>query len=36
MATELAELRQENKKLKEEVEVLQKASAFFVKGALMP
>ena len=35
-AAELAQLRRDNKRLKEEVEVLRKASAFFAKGALMP
>jgi transposase len=32
-AAELAQLRRDNKRLKEEVEVLRKASAFFAKGA---
>ena len=32
-AAELADLRRENKKLKEEVEVLRKASAFFAQWA---
>jgi transposase-like protein len=32
-AAELAQLRKDNKRLKEEVEVLRKASAFFAKGA---
>ena len=31
-ATELAELRRKNKKLKEEVEVFRKASAFSLSG----
>ena len=35
-AAELAELRRDNKRLKEEVEVLRKASAFFAQWALMP
>ena len=33
---ELAELRRDNKRLKEEVEVLRKASAFFAQWATKP
>lgn len=35
-AAELAELRRENRRLKEEVEVMQKASAFFAQWAALP
>ncbi|MEO1405627.1 MAG: hypothetical protein AAFV54_03955 [Pseudomonadota bacterium] len=33
VAAELAELRRENRRLKEEVEVMRKASAFFAQWA---
>ncbi len=35
-AAELAELRRENRRLKEEVEVMRKASAFFAQWAVKP
>jgi transposase-like protein len=35
-AAELAELRRENRRLKEEVEVMRKASAFFAQWAAKP
>jgi len=35
-AVELAELRRENRRLKEEVEVMRKASAFFAQWAAKP
>lgn len=35
-AAELAQLRRDNKRLKEEVEILQKASAFFASRAAKP